>query len=86
MARPMGELKQRCLRVDFDRRLKLEFHGSKVTTDAVCWPTESLMTALNLLRRLAMFLPTVVPARTGGMAWSASFASPFLAVLVATTT
>ncbi len=22
------------LRVDFDRRLKLEFHGSKVTTDA----------------------------------------------------
>jgi hypothetical protein len=34
MARPMGESKQGCLRVDFDRRLKLEFHGSKVTTDA----------------------------------------------------
>ncbi len=34
MAHPMGELKQGCLRVDFDRRLKLEFHGSKVTTDA----------------------------------------------------
>ncbi len=30
----MGESKQGCLRVDFDRRLKLEFHGSKVTTDA----------------------------------------------------
>jgi hypothetical protein len=30
----MGESKQECLRVDFDRRLKLEFHGSKVTTDA----------------------------------------------------
>ncbi len=29
----MSELKQGCLRVDFDRRLKLEFHGSKVTTD-----------------------------------------------------
>ena len=23
-----------CLRVDFDRRLKLEFHGSGITTDA----------------------------------------------------
>ena len=34
MAHAMGESKQGCLRVDFDRRLKLEFHGSKVTTDA----------------------------------------------------
>ena len=34
MAHPMGESKQGCLRVDFDRRLKLEFHGSKVTSDA----------------------------------------------------
>ena len=34
MAHPMGESKQGCLGVDFDRRLKLEFHESKVTTDA----------------------------------------------------
>ncbi len=34
MAYPMGELKQGCLRVDFDRRLKLEFHGSRITSDA----------------------------------------------------
>ena len=34
MAHQTGEPKQGCLRVDFDRRLKLEFHGSKVTTDA----------------------------------------------------
>ena len=30
----MGEVKKRALRVDFDRELKLEFHGAKITSDA----------------------------------------------------
>ena len=34
MAYPMGESKEGCLRVDFDRRLKLEFHGSDISSDA----------------------------------------------------
>ena len=31
---PMGEARKDALRLDFDRRLKLEFHGVKVTSDA----------------------------------------------------
>ena len=34
MAHPMGETKREGLRFDFDHRLKLEFHGSKFTSDA----------------------------------------------------
>jgi Transposase DDE domain group 1 len=34
MEHPTGEADDGCLRVDFDRRLKLEFHGSRITCDA----------------------------------------------------
>ena len=33
MAGPRGEAKPEPLRVDFDRRIKLEFHGARITSD-----------------------------------------------------
>jgi hypothetical protein len=44
----MGEARQDALPLDFDRRLKLEFHGTRVTSDAGLLACRELDEALGL--------------------------------------
>ncbi len=44
----MGDSKEGVLRLDFDRRLKPEFHGSRVTSDAGSSPYRELDDGVEL--------------------------------------
>ena len=66
MGHPMGESKRDSLRVDFDRRLKLEFHGSKITSDAGLLTYRELDDALGLTEVAGTIFQD---SRTGKNGW-----------------
>ena len=65
MAHQTGESKQGCLRVDFDRRLKLEFHGSRVTTDAGLLAYRELDASVELTAMAGDVLADSRPGKNG---------------------
>src|ERR1017187_1731986 len=63
MAHPTGESVSAAPRLNFDRRLKLEFHGSSVTSDAGLLPFRELDDVLGLM---VIAGQTLADGRTGG--------------------
>ena len=70
MAHPTGESKDGALKLDFDRRLMVQFRGCVVTSDAGLLAYRELDDALGLSAVAGETLADARTARTAAMRWS----------------
>ena len=73
MELPAGETELGDIRVGFDRRLKLEFHGSHITSDAGLLPFRDLDDALGLTEIAATTLSDIRTGKNGRHSLIAQF-------------
>ena len=71
MTNPAGEAKNGVLRLDFDRRVMVQFRGSVVTSDAGLLAYRELDDVLGLSEMAGEHLADARTGRTGVMPWLA---------------